>query len=92
MNVINVSEGFEAEIIDSAETNLTLEVSGLKAYIEPLRQETVSGVVDIATWMQESGIENLKEGSYMIPITFSLNENITLKDKVIVKISIKEAE
>lgn len=92
VNVINVSEGYEAEIIDSAETNLTLEVSGLKAYIEPLRQETVTGVVDIATWMQESDIENLKEGSYMIPITFSLNENITLKDKVIVKISIKEAE
>lgn len=92
VNVVNVTEGYEARITDSAETDFELNVSGLNAYIEPLRGEAVAGTVDIAAWMQSQGMENLKEGSYTIPVTFDFDENITVKDKISVKVVIKEQE
>lgn len=90
--VANVPEGFEAEINESGEQVFALEVSGLKAYINPLREENVTGAVDIAAWMQENGMESLRPGSYTIPVTFSLSDDVTLKNPISVRVVIKEAE
>lgn len=92
VKVANLPEGFAAEITESAEAAFTLAVSGLNAYIEPLDQESVTGTVNVGAWMEENGIETLREGSYTIPITFALNEAITIKEAVSVKIVIKQAE
>lgn len=92
VSVANVPNGFEAEITDSSETTFALEVSGLAAYINPLYQEDVIGKVDIAAWMQEMGMESLKEGSYNIPVTFVLDENVAVGDSFSVRIVIKQAE
>ena len=92
VHVANVPEGFEAEITESADTLFTLEVSGLNAHIEPLRQESVTGKVDLAAWMQENKMESLKEGSYSIPVTFALSDDVVLKKNVTVKIVIKIKE
>lgn len=92
VSVTGVPVDFEAEIIESAETKLSLEVQGLNQHIIHLRQENVTGVVDIKAWMQEEDIQNLKAGTYDIPITFALDENIILKNTPTVKIVINEAE
>lgn len=92
VSVSNVPEGFEAEINESGETEFSLTVSGLKTHIASVRQENVTGVVDIAAWMQENGMETLNPGTYTIPVTFSLNENVTLETPVSVRIVISEVE
>ena len=92
ITVTNVPEGFEAQISESAEDIVPLELSGLKDQIEPLRQGSVSGVVDIGAWMEEGGMETLKAGSYTIPVTFALDESIVVKNPLRVRIVIKETE
>lgn len=90
--VTAVPEGFEAEINESAEQEFSLEVSGLDQYIAPLRQDAVRGAVDIGAWMREQGMETLKAGTYTIPVTFMLDEEITLHNPPSVKIVIREIE
>lgn len=90
--VRNVPEGLEAEINESAETEFSLVVSGLRTHIASLRQENVSGAVDIAAWMEENGINRLTPGTYTIPVVFSLSDNVTLETPVTVKIVIREME
>lgn len=92
ITVVNVPAGFEAEINESAEDVIPLELSGLGELIEPLRQGNVLGTVDIAAWMEQEGIENLRAGSYTIPITFMLDENIVIKNPPSVKVVIKVRE
>lgn len=92
INVINVPEGYEVEITDSSNTLFTLDVSGLGAHINPLRQENIGGAIDIATWMQDMGMTDLREGSYNVPVTFALEEEVKLKESVSVRIVIKSAE
>ena len=92
ISVSNVPAGFEAEINESAESIIPLELSGLSDQIQPLRQGGISGVVDIAAWMEEQGMETLKTGSYTIPVTFVLDERIVVKNPPSVRIVISETE
>ncbi len=92
ITVSNVPEGFEAEIVESAEDLLTLELQGLSAQIEPLRYDNVFGVVNLAAWMEKEGMERVKAGSYTIPVTFLLDEQITVRNTPTVRVTIKEIE
>lgn len=92
ITVSNVPEGFEAEIVESAEDVLVLELEGLNAQIEPLRNDNVFGVVNLATWMEKEGMDRLRIGSYTIPVTFLLDEQITVSNTPSVRVTIKEIE
>lgn len=92
VSVTNVPTGLETEITDSAETIFTVQVSGLGAHINPIRQDAVKGTIDIAAWMQDNGMETLRPGSYTVPVTFTLGEEVTVDNKVSVRIVVKEAE
>ncbi|MBR1701882.1 MAG: hypothetical protein IJ716_08000 [Lachnospiraceae bacterium] len=91
--VSNVPSGYEVEISTADESTYTLEVSGLKEDIEALRQSGIKGKIDVGAWMEEHKIEKLRIGStYTVPVTFEPGENVTIKNEVTVKISIKESE
>ncbi|MCM1113345.1 MAG: CdaR family protein [Muribaculum sp.] len=83
------TERVEVEISESAEDTVTLDVSGLRAQIEPLRQDNVTGVVDIGAWMERQNMERLRVGTYTVPITFLLDESIRIKNAPSVKISVR---
>jgi YbbR domain-containing protein len=90
ITVTNLPENFEAEISDSAETVITLELSGLKEQIDPLRQESLNGEADISAWMTKQGMTKLRAGNYSIPVTFELDDSITIQDSPTVRVIIKE--
>ncbi len=91
--VSNVPGGYEVEISTADESTYTLEVSGLKEDIEALRQSGIKGKIDVGAWMEEHKIEKLRIGStYTVPVTFEPEENVTIKNEVTVKITIKESE
>lgn len=73
----NLPEGMEAEWSDDVE-NYSLTVSGLWEYINSVQPETITGYVDVAAYMEEKKLEELKEGEYIVPVTFNLTENITV--------------
>lgn len=89
ITVTNLPEGLEAELPEDTEV-YTLQVSGLDAFIAPLRQTAVTGTVDIAAWMEEQGISELTPGNHIIPITFDLAEDVMIGNELSVRVTITQ--
>ncbi len=71
-----------------------LSVSGLTRYVTPVKQESITGYVDIAKYMSDMNLETLEEGTYEMPITFNLTENVTAvsEARMYVKVIIPDEE
>ncbi len=91
ISIINLPQNFNASMPEDIE-GYSLEVEGLAAQIDPLRQAAVNGVVDIAAWMEERELQELAEGVYSIPITFNLSEEIIVKNEVTVQVTIQRKD
>lgn len=91
ITVSGVPEGMEAEITTVADT-YDITVSGLERDVSVLRDNTVTGVLDLGKWMEDNGVEELTPGNYTIPVTFNLSENITIENDVKIHIRLKEQE
>lgn len=90
--VINVPEGYDAEIREPAEDVVSVEFSGLNEQIQTLQSGTVAGTVDIDAWMDKQNMERLKAGTYTIPVTFAVGEDITVRNAPSVRVVIKEVD
>lgn len=88
VNIVNVPEGMGALIPEGMEY-FELKVSGLNDYIDPLDATQVRGTVDVAAWMEAQGITELTPGGYAVPITFFLDEAVTVEE-ITVWINIQE--
>ena len=91
ITVSGVPEGMEAEITTVADT-YDITVSGLERDVSVLRDNTVTGVLDLEKWMEDNGVEELTPGNYTLPVTFNLSENITIENDVKIHIRLKEQE
>lgn len=91
ITVSGVPEGMKAEITTVADT-YDITVSGLERDVSVLRDNTVTGVLDLGKWMEDNGVEELTPGNYTIPVTFNLSENITIENDVNIHIRLKEQE
>ncbi len=88
VSVVNLPEGMTAALPETEEPYI-LYVSGLAEFIDPLRESEVKGVVDIAAWMEEEELTELETGTYTIPITFELAEEITVEE-IVVRVTVDE--
>ena len=86
-----VPEGMEAEITTEAET-YDITVSGLDRDISILRDDTVTGVLDLEKWMNDNNVEELTPGNYTIPVTFNLSEDIMVENDVNIHIRLKNQD
>lgn len=100
-NIINIPEGYEARITleENEETGepvseipYELNISGLRADVNGIRQDDVVGTLDINAWLQENRIENPRSGVYEIPAEFSLPEKVELQDQVHVRVTMMKTE
>ncbi len=92
VSVTNLPAGFTAEMSGPEDEVYILEVEGLDEQITPLHQDAVMGSIDMAAWMDEEGIRELRPGAYNIPVTFALDEQITVTTPLHVRVTIREAE
>lgn len=91
LRVINLPGGYDAEIREAAEDVVSVEFSGLNDKIQTLQSGTVAGTVDIDAWMDKQNMERLRAGTYTIPVTFAVGEDITVRNAPSVRVVIKEA-
>ena len=89
--ITNLPVGFTVEMPEGLE-GYSIVVSGLKQYIEPMQPVAVTGTVDIAAWMIQNEMEELTEGTYSIPVAFSLSDEITVTEPVNVELKIVALE
>lgn len=89
--VINVPEGYRAEIVETEEP-YTLKISGLNAAVSAVQRETVQGTVDVASWLAEREMEVPEAKSYYIPVTFSLPDDVVTENEIQLKVSFVKSE
>lgn len=87
LTITGLPAGFRAELPETVET-YTLEVEGLNEFVEPLRANTLMGTIDMAAWMEEQGITEMRAGAYYVPVTFDLTEDITITAPVTVHLTV----
>lgn len=91
ITISGVPEGLEAEITTEADT-YDITVSGLSRNISILRDNSVTGVLDLKQWMEDNNVEEMAPGSYVIPVTFNLSEDVTIENDVNIHIRLKSVE
>ena len=91
IKILNVPEGFTATLKGIDDT-INIKVTGIKTVVDSINQEGINGTVDISKMMMDESIETLKAGSYSVPVSFDLPENVTGDDNQKVHVLIEENE
>ena len=91
ISVTGVPDGMEAEITSTAE-EYNITVSGLSRDVSILRDGSVTGILNLTQWMEDNGVEELTPGTYTIPVTFNLAEDITVVPDINIHIRLKNAD
>ena len=91
ISVTGVPDGMEAEITSSAE-EYNITVSGLSRDVSILHDSSVTGILNLTQWMEDNGVEELTPGTYTIPVTFNLAEDITVTPDINIHIRLKNAD
>lgn len=91
INIQNLPTGLTAAYpTDLIECVVT--VSGLGKDVNPLRYYNILGYVDVAAWMQEKELTELEAGSYNVPVTFVLNEKVSVENDVTLPIIVEKTQ
>ena len=70
---------------DLEETKIPdLRIRGLAEHVAAVEVNDLNGVVDVAAWMESQGITELTSGTYLLPVTFEIPENVTQLEPVMV--------
>ena len=91
ISVTGVPDGMEAEITSTAE-EYNITVSGLSRDVSILHDSSVTGILNLTQWMEDNGVEELTPGTYTIPVTFNLAEDITVVPDTNIHIRLKNAD
>lgn len=91
ISVTGVPDGMEAEITSTAE-EYNITVSGLFRDVSILHDSSVTGILNLTQWMEDNGVEELTPGTYTIPVTFNLAEDITVVPDINIHIRLKNAD
>ena len=91
ISVTGVPAGMEAEIPSTAE-EYNITGSGLSRDVSILHDSSVTGILNLTQWMEDNGVEELTPGTYTIPVTFNLAEDITVVPDINIHIRLKNAD
>lgn len=91
ISVTGVPDGMEAEITSTAE-EYNITVSGLSRDVSILHDSSVTGILNLTQWMEDNGVEELTPGTYTIPVTFNLAEDIAVVPDINIHIRLKNAD
>lgn len=91
ISITGVPDGMEAEITSTAE-EYNITVSGLSRDVSILHDSSVTGILNLTQWMEDNGVEELTPGTYTIPVTFNLAEDITVAPDINIHVRLKNAD
>lgn len=89
ISVANVPEGWTAQLPE--EERYELQVEGLGTQIAQIQGDGLTGIIDVAAWMEEKDINTVSKGVYEIPVTFALPEDVEITSEVTVKVTFAPA-
>ncbi len=75
IQITGVPEGYEAAITEPEET-CEIVLVGLASELNTVSASELETTVDLAAWLEEEELEELSRGSYWMPVTVSVGEEI----------------
>lgn len=70
----------------------SLKIRGLERYVSLVNVDTLRGIVDIGTWMNENRMGDLSSGTYQVPVEFALTSKIEQVEPVFVTLEVMTPE
>lgn len=89
--VVNIPDTLTADISE-AEEYYEVKVLGLEAVVSDADPGTITGIVDVQAWMEKEGIRSLTPGTYQIPVSFSISNEIKIDGEIMAKVIFARAE
>lgn len=91
ISVQGVPEGLKAQASER-DTTYRLTVSGLEETLSLLQEGGIETVVDVSAWMEQEETQNLLPGTYHMPASFVLPKGVTVKEPVLIQITVEDVE
>ena len=91
IQLINVPEGMEGKALLEDEV-FELNFVGRQSLMAQLNEEEVLGYLDIQEYMSSHNLNELKPGTYVIPLGFDLPNGIVLEENLEIEVEISSIE
>ncbi len=91
IQLINVPEGMEGKALLEDEV-FELNFVGRQSLMAQLHEEEVLGYLDIQEYMSSHNLNELKPGTYVIPLGFDLPDGIVLEENLEIEVEISSIE
>lgn len=91
IHITNMPEGFEGEIVEDEKT-YQITLVGLASVLEEVDVNSIQATVDVAAYMESNDMEEMHIGYYMAELSYNLDNNINVKEKIRVGLNVTEAE
>ncbi|MCM1262317.1 MAG: CdaR family protein [Butyrivibrio sp.] len=89
VHIINVPEGYNAEITEET-TTYSLTLVGLQRDVDAVDTSSIVGAIDVSAYMEIHDMEEMSEGAYLMELVFNLDETVTLKETVRLNVEVTE--
>lgn len=90
IEVVNIPESLDAELTE--EEYYEVRISGLGDMVAPMDQNAITGRVDVQEWMSEQRISQLSPGTYEIPISFNITDDVKSEGEITAKVVFVKSE
>ncbi|MGN0305546.1 MAG: YbbR-like domain-containing protein, partial [Lachnospiraceae bacterium] len=91
IQTINVPEGLEGKISIEDEI-MELTFIGRESLMIQLNEAEIQGYLDMQEYMQDRNLNELRPGTYAVPLSFNLPEGIELEEKLEIEVEISSIE
>lgn len=91
IHIVNMPEGYEGEIVGEEE-QYEIVIVGLAANLSEVNAGTIQATIDMTAWMAEQGFEEISDEYYNVDVTYNLENNVSLKEDVIMKLRVTAME
>lgn len=91
IDILNMPDGTPWEFAPDSGP-YELKIFGLEAEVSAVEEETLRGTADIDQWMKDSRLDQLAPGTYRIPVSVELDEEIEVEGQIYVQLTILDLE
>ncbi len=88
IHATNLPDGYSGEIVFDDDDTLTLHLKGLENALSSIDPNALVVMADVKKYMEDSDISTLKQGTIDIPVTVTLPDDTSLKEKTTVTVKI----
>lgn len=82
----NVPEGYQVSLV--AEEPVSIRLRGLQNNLNQVAIGELTGIIDVAAWMQNQGLTELEEGTVQMEVSVLLPDGVSLAQNVVASVNI----